>query len=239
MNIYIQTISNLSHKNKYLKWYINIVENSQKRAKTKKEAKNIFGYCEKHHILPKSFNLGGENDKLNFAYLSAREHFLCHLLLLKFLMSFDHRSKMSSPVLRMRNKSNTSRLYELARKLASENSPSKTENFQNKRRQTSIELYGVKNHNQIIVACPHCGKSGKKGGMRLSHFDNCKENPNKVENLLTCPHCNKTGPKANIIQFHLDFCKENPNRILTNRKEYVCPHCNKVGYNEDKHILFY
>lgn len=38
-------------------------------------------YVEKHHILPKS--LGGSDDVNNIVVLSAREHFICHLLLIK------------------------------------------------------------------------------------------------------------------------------------------------------------
>lgn len=71
MNIYIQIISDLSHKNKYLTWYINIIKNAQKRTKSRKEANTVLEYCEGHHILPKSFNLGGEKDKLSFAYLTS------------------------------------------------------------------------------------------------------------------------------------------------------------------------
>ena len=39
------------------------------------------GYVERHHILPKS--LGGTNSLDNLVDLTAREHFLCHLLLTK------------------------------------------------------------------------------------------------------------------------------------------------------------
>lgn len=43
---------------------------------------NIFkGYTETHHIIPRS--LKGTNDKDNLVKLSAREHFICHLLLTK------------------------------------------------------------------------------------------------------------------------------------------------------------
>lgn len=38
-------------------------------------------YSERHHIIPKS--LGGTNDKDNIVRLTAREHFICHLLLTK------------------------------------------------------------------------------------------------------------------------------------------------------------
>jgi hypothetical protein len=39
------------------------------------------GYTESHHIVPKS--LGGSDHKDNLVDLSAREHFICHLLLTK------------------------------------------------------------------------------------------------------------------------------------------------------------
>lgn len=59
--------------NKYYKWYYNIIEN-----------RKIFsydGYTEKHHIIPKSLVPPNELD--NLVKLSAREHFICHLLLAK------------------------------------------------------------------------------------------------------------------------------------------------------------
>jgi hypothetical protein len=39
------------------------------------------GYREKHHIIPKC--IGGTNDKSNIVTLSAREHFICHMLLIR------------------------------------------------------------------------------------------------------------------------------------------------------------
>ena len=44
MNIYIQIIKDLSHDNKYLKWYITIIQNAQNRASDKKEAKKLLEY---------------------------------------------------------------------------------------------------------------------------------------------------------------------------------------------------
>lgn len=91
---YIQIISNLSHDTKYLKWYCQIVTRAGKRASTKQEAKKLIGYVESHHILPKSFNLGGGTDLLNIVHLTPREHFLCHLLLTKMLINKDLVRKM-------------------------------------------------------------------------------------------------------------------------------------------------
>lgn len=55
----------------YQRIYNQIIE----RAKTRQ----LEGYKEKHHIIPKC--LGGSNNKDNLVELTAREHFLCHMLL--------------------------------------------------------------------------------------------------------------------------------------------------------------
>jgi hypothetical protein len=55
----------------YQKIYNQIIERAKNR--------QLEGYKEKHHILPKC--LGGSNDKENLVELTAREHFLCHMLL--------------------------------------------------------------------------------------------------------------------------------------------------------------
>lgn len=41
----------------------------------------VDGYCEMHHIVPRSE--GGSNDESNLVKLTAREHFIAHLLLAK------------------------------------------------------------------------------------------------------------------------------------------------------------
>ncbi len=47
----------------------------------RKEFPYIDGYSERHHILPRS--LGGSDDKDNLVQLSAKEHYIAHLLLCK------------------------------------------------------------------------------------------------------------------------------------------------------------
>ena len=61
--------------NKYSHWYTRIVNNAKNRM--------IDGYIEKHHIIPRSLN--GTDDKDNIVELTAREHFICHLLLTKMV----------------------------------------------------------------------------------------------------------------------------------------------------------
>lgn len=84
MNIYIDIIEELSLKNKYFYIWASIIKNAKKRAFDKNEAKNKIGYVEGHHIVPKSFDLGGEVDSENIVYLSAKEHILIHRLMCKF-----------------------------------------------------------------------------------------------------------------------------------------------------------
>jgi hypothetical protein len=66
-------------ENKYSIWYYSIINNAQGRI--------VVGYIEKHHILPRS--LGGSDDVSNIVNLSAREHFVCHLLLTKMTTGED------------------------------------------------------------------------------------------------------------------------------------------------------
>ena len=61
-------------KNKYTKYYFLIINNSKNRPKQ---------YSEKHHIIPRSF--GGTDDPENLVDLTPREHFICHMLLIKMV----------------------------------------------------------------------------------------------------------------------------------------------------------
>lgn len=69
--------------NKYSKTYFAITSNAKQRI--------TEGYTELHHIVPQS--MGGSNDKENLVELTAREHFICHWLLIKMTEGED-RSKM-------------------------------------------------------------------------------------------------------------------------------------------------
>ncbi len=64
--------------NKYTKWYYRIVQNASGRSLPDNY------YFENHHIIPRS--LGGNNSKSNLVKLTAREHFVCHLLLTKMVL---------------------------------------------------------------------------------------------------------------------------------------------------------
>lgn len=59
--------------NKYSEWYYSIIDRAKSR--------ELDGYKERHHIIPKSW--GGSNNADNLVDLTAREHYICHLLLIR------------------------------------------------------------------------------------------------------------------------------------------------------------
>lgn len=88
------------------------------KAKLENRIKSPLNYYEKHHIIPKS--IGGNNTKDNIILLNAREHFLCHWLLWKFVEG-DNKYKMGHAFGLMRfhdsdNRYYTSLGYSIARK---------------------------------------------------------------------------------------------------------------------------
>ena len=93
----------MNYKNIYYK----IIENAKKETEN---GHRQLGYFEKHHILPKS--LGGTNKKENIAKLTAREHFICHWLLVKMYdKGTDERYKMLCALWRMQSVNNIHKRY--------------------------------------------------------------------------------------------------------------------------------
>jgi len=97
-------------QNKYTTWYFNIINRAKKR--------HMESYAEKHHIIPKS--LGGNDSSYNLVKLTPREHYICHMLLVRMLTG-KQRGKMLQAIWFMSNKKSTtkhipnSRLYEQIR----------------------------------------------------------------------------------------------------------------------------
>jgi len=71
--------------NKYTKWYNNLISYRQDNPPS-------CEYTERHHIVPKS--LGGSNENKNIVVLTAREHFIAHLLLTKMFTDTYSKEKM-------------------------------------------------------------------------------------------------------------------------------------------------
>jgi len=71
------------NQNKYTRIYYQIVNNGKNRTL------DSAVYVERHHIIPES--LGGSNSKDNLVKLTAREHFICHMLLTKMTKGADYK----------------------------------------------------------------------------------------------------------------------------------------------------
>jgi hypothetical protein len=111
--------------NKYKVWHDNIITKAKNRALT--------CYTEKHHILPKC--LGGSNNEDNLVRLTAKEHFIVHMLLCKFtegrnrhlvLVAFEGMCRLKSD---KRNYKITSRVSAKLREESREHSHMKTDKY--------------------------------------------------------------------------------------------------------------
>ena len=238
----IDIIRELAIKNKYTEWYLNICRSAQKRATSRKSAKKLLHYVEAHHILPKSFKLGGEKDIENIAYLSVREHFICHLLLTK-MFTGRHWYLMNYAMTCFGRKSKTrfltSRQYLLAVSF-----------YKNKFDVNRCLAISQSRKLTEKITCEHCGSAFDPGNYTQYHGDNCRLNPDidmkiikdrskkcKDSTLkainngnhkhrspisygkLICPHCNFEGNNLpSMKRYHFERCNKNPQSVWYNKK---------------------
>lgn len=240
--MYLTKMKEISIQNKYTTWYLNICARAQQRASNRKNAAAILGRTELHHILPKSFKLGGEKDTSNYAYLSIEEHFVCHRLLTKmFVGKFQY--KMNYAMTCFYRKSAT-------RKLSNKQYAIAVKFYKGQFDQDRCDNISKSRLLTIKQRCPHCAKRVDPGNYKQYHGENCKANPNIDDTilkdrsrkcrestlkaiingthqqrsptsygLLTCPHCKKTGINLpSMKNHHYDNCKLNPTSLFFNVK---------------------
>ena len=186
----------------YLTQYNNLIA-SRKNILRKK---GIGIYYEKHHIVPKW--LGGTDIKDNLILLTAKEHFIAHLLLWKY-----YRDRSSALAFHKMTKSNNTKQQ---RKFTAKQ-------FE-KARIAFIETQtGDKNWTRINGS-PNKGKSnpnkGKKLGKRIwmagdNNPAKTKESRNKISKALA-------GRKKTLE--HL----QKLNDIFHSKSKLVCPNCSSI-----------
>lgn len=219
----------------YNKIYNSIIEHAKQT--------QYDGYTESHHIIPKCI-CGTDSDD-NLVNLTARQHYIAHLLLVKMypgnnkLVFAAHMLTVGSN----RSKERTAnRRYEWLKKKASEAHRNREFTEETRQRMSKAKKQ------QERVVCPHCGKSGIIGNMTRWHFDNCKLKPgneglkHKFEGIPcshkngnvpkergNCPYCG-TESSLHYLRSHIPYCRNNPNRKTpAKRKQLICPYCNKSG----------
>lgn len=99
---------------KYRRWYLKIINTAKSENRKRGDR-----YYESHHILPKSLYPLWSNKQSNQVLLTAREHFVCHLLLTQIFPSYQMNLAYCRLALDGRRKI-SSRDYERAKKLLSD-----------------------------------------------------------------------------------------------------------------------
>jgi hypothetical protein len=165
---------------RYERWYNSLMNKAKNRY--------LNGYVERHHIIPKS--MGGSNIKENIVKLTAKEHYIAHLLLTKFTTG-EYRKKMIRAFVCLRNFKNKNRkgdyrfnakLYNKLRneyaEIARENSTNRQFSLE-RRKNISKALTGKKLSPEHIEAI----KKGKKNISQETRDKISKANKGRIVSL--------------------------------------------------------
>lgn len=196
--------------NKYSNWYFNIINNVKLLQRNKQHPSHPnYIYLESHHIIPKC--LGGNNDKSNLVLLTAREHFIVHILLLKMVNCKNHKFRLLKSLLYFKGNNSkssriiNSRLYEIYRK------------------QYSIEMrnrYNKENdsirRNKISIAMKNIWKTGTRYNFHMT-----TEHATKIGKLgsIGRKHKYQTGelkyiPKKKKVYKNIEIERNNITKII-------------------------
>lgn len=206
--------------NKYTKWYNSIISNAQDRSNN--------SYTENHHIIPKS--LGGTNTKENLIRLTAREHFVCHLLLIKMVLLNEHKRKMQFALNSFRRSSNNQYRHVLNSK-----------QYEYVRKQVSIARSQSQLGNKFALGFKHSAETIAK---RVAATTGKKKRPRteeeKLHQSLVTTGQKRTEetkqkmrkPKSESHRLNLQKPRGPRGPVLALRvpkKRVTCPHCSKEG----------
>jgi hypothetical protein len=191
------------------------------RAKTRK----LEGYKEKHHIIPKC--LGGSNEKENLVELTAREHFICHLLLCKIYPENINLTFALWAMVNMRTSSQervkvSSTLYE---EIKQKHSKLKSELYKGRKQPKEViekrmlKQYGraCKPETRAKISAAAMGHSRNKGRITSASTREKIGASKRGRSIATkgiskpqvnCPYCNKIGGIPQMKRWHFENCKK-------------------------------
>jgi len=210
-------------QNKYTTCYNNIISRGVARnLKTKKQAKLVLGYCERHHIVPKSLN--GTDSPDNLVYLTAHEHYVCHLLLTKMTVGYAKKcmsialwAVVNWHVKTQERHKVTGRVYEKIKMqnatILSDTNRGKP-NYKtrgvpksaNHREKLKVALTGYKHTDERNAAISQA-HLGKKQPPRSVEWAN-KLRESCLANRKICEHCGKDVPFKGYQRWHGVRCKD-------------------------------
>lgn len=222
------------NNNKYTKKYYTIINKALQRTE-------LNGYVERHHIIPKS--LQGSNDSTNIVILTAREHFICHLLLIKMVEGI-YKSKMAyaawqlSRPTRNKNLKITNKIYEnLKRELSISYTGRKRKPFTNEAKKNMSESHKnnpnclghkhtkeskelmSKNRKGLTTgkSNPFYGKTHSKETIELIALKSSLKQKGISKPKSACQYCGMMCAVNTMKMYHGESCKSKP------LADKVCP----------------
>lgn len=230
---------------KYTVWYYSIIERARDRVLTE--------YKENHHIVPRS--LGGGDNKENIVSLTAKEHYVVHLLLPYMIDDPQHKRKMWAALRCMtalqykthKRYAGASRFY----KLAKENTDF---GIGNRGRVQSLEertkrANSLKGRSLSDETKKKIGEANSKNTGRTPWNKGKKMGPMSEEAKLKKSLALKGKPKSESVKqnmktaqalrskdsyvqpgySHTAETREKIKRAANNRQRLTCPHCGLEG----------
>lgn len=169
-------------------------------------------YYEKHHIIPRS--LGGSNNSDNIVLLTAREHYIAHLLLYhhyKTIGGTDFRKmsfalvSMSSTNKNLKRNRLSSRQYALIKEAARNSRLGHKVINTQKYRQPKSDTHKQSIRDARLNAVPRSIQTRiKMSNSAVKRGSNFKGN----HTIVTCPYCMKEGQTNAMLRWHFSKCKE-------------------------------
>lgn len=186
----------------------------------------VDGYCEKHHILPRS--LGGSDDPSNIICLTVRQHYIAHWMLWKayggsMAVAFDYMSGIKRYGSRLPSRTVEALKADVSKRISER--PVSKETRQKQRAAKLGRSLPEKTKNKLRVAMlgqrrgPEFAakvSQAKRGiatrGSGWSHSEDTLAKmsaSNRNRPMITCPHCTKVvKDHGGAKRWHFDKCKE-------------------------------
>ena len=198
----------------YKKHYDKLIEKTKNRI--------LEGYYENHHIIPRAF--GGLNTLDNLVKLTAREHFIAHLLLYKIQTDKRKRFQMLTACIMMKGKnSKNSKLYESARKQFSK-----------------LHSENIRGENHPMFGVSRFGKQNPFYGK--THSEEAKEKMSEKAKGLVMAKKISTGEIVKVTKEEFEtnddligstngykMSDETIAKMSKPQDKVKCPHCGKLG----------
>ena len=220
-------------ENKYTKWYFEIVKNSLSgRIKS--------GYTEAHHIVPRC--MGGNDDTSNLVNLTAREHYICHLLLTKMTKG-QIREKLVHAVMLMGRLHEDNQLKLVSRTVAKlredhariisarmkNNKHSLGKKHTDEWKKHHSEKMSGENNPMFGVIRPQRWRN--EHSQFMSDHNPMKGRLGPEHPSFGKPHKNKGKSLTEIMGADCATqTKERLSESAKNREKLTCPHCGKTGH---------